>query len=154
MEASALDAGDLVERLWREAAVRDDDTSWLDEFKDVERLEHSSELRELNRTWPLEVPTSLPRLGPAWKHRAKDRVARVVLSLLDRYFSHEREFLAHVTRFDNQVAAAHDELADQVRSLAEELAATSRRLRDRDELLHRLLEQRIERLEARSGVSA
>lgn len=151
MEATVLDARDIVERLWREAAASRERVSPPLDIPEHQPLEASEELRDVNRGWPLPIPTSLPMTGPPWKQAAKAQVAGVVLHLLDRYFRDEREFLAHVVRFDNQVAVAHDRLAAQVRKLAEQLEETSRRLFEREELLHRLLEERVERLEQRQS---
>lgn len=155
MGAPTLDARDLVERLWQQTqARRQAIASTLNGLEDVEALTHSDELRYLNARWRLDVPSGLPRVGPAWKHRAKERVAQLVLHLLDRYFTDERDFLAHVVRFQNKVAVAHDELVDQLRELIDQLRDESRRLAERDELLHRLLEERVEQLEHEVGVRA
>jgi hypothetical protein len=62
-----------------------------------------------------------------------------------------QEVLAHLLPLLSTMAERRDELVGEVRLLREALVAESERLQQRDDLLHRLLEARLDRLETEAG---
>lgn len=57
------------------------------------------------------------------------------------------ELMAHLVPLLTSLAERRDELIDELRLLREAIVSESRRLAERDDLLHHLLEVRLERLE-------
>ena len=140
----------LIEELWAQA-----DGELLEgnplfvPLPDYESPEHNADLRYLNSHWQLDPTAETASDAAALKSKAKDRFNAAVLGVLHRYFEQEREFLAHSVRVSNLLAGWSDRLAREVRELAQGLTDESHRLRDRQDVLHRRLEDRIAELEAR-----
>ena len=153
MAEPAVDAEALVERLWEEVGAREASDQAFEslEMQLRERMQHLSELRHLNHHWDFAPPSAGAAAGARWRGRARNRLARFVLHVLDPYFVNQREFNEHVVRVANAYAGAIDSLADDVRALAEALSREAQRLSDRDRLLHDLLEARVSRLEGEAG---
>ena len=114
-------------------------------------VQHEPELAYVNQHWVL--PTNPPDPAPgrflALRRRMKAAVSRTVLSVLGRYLLGEREFLAALTRFQNDVARRADTLSEELHALVVAARLEESRLRERDEILHRALEERIASLERR-----
>lgn len=77
----------------------------------------------------------------------KKRAATFVVTVLKRYFLEERDLLAHMVRFQNNVATGHDHLADELKRLHRQVQGELRRLWQRDALLFELLAQRVAEIE-------
>jgi hypothetical protein len=77
----------------------------------------------------------------------KQRAATFVVTVLKRYFIEERDLLAHMVRFQNNVATSHDQLAEELKRLHQQVPEELRRLGQRNALQFELLAQRIAELE-------
>jgi hypothetical protein len=144
-----VNSRELVERLWADVRLRErvETATTLPDLPVHEQLTHQEALRYLNMYWDVKpVGLSTPP-GRSLKHRAKRRAAAFVLSLFGEFLEGEREFRAHVVRVSNSLATGHDRVSTEVRELAEGVRSESRRLIDEINLLHRLLEERVEALE-------
>jgi len=141
-------ADELVARVWEEAAARAASIEPLtpDEATAPEALALDGQLAYLNQHWAFATSPATPASSRA--RRTRERVARL-LAFPSRYFAEEREFLAHTVRFANEVARRTDDLAAADTRLRRDLRAEARRLADRDQTLHDLLEARVAALEAR-----
>lgn len=149
MGNTSVDAETLVNQLWEDARAKEAAQSSLDAVQvgGGERLQHLWELRYLNHHWDFELPDPAQFGGPTAKGRAKAAIARFIAHFLAKYFADQREFYAHVVRVDNALAQRYDAQADDIVRLVQALRDESRRLSDRDAMLHSLLEERLERLE-------
>lgn len=150
MADADVNVRDLVERLWEQAdAGILEGEPVLPPLLDFDAPEHDGDLRYLNTHWSIDPASEGPGVGPEWKSKAKDRLAATVFSILERYLEQEREFFAHGVRVSNLLAGWSTRLAREVRTVAEAVNDESHRLRDRQDLLHRRLEERIVQLEGR-----
>jgi hypothetical protein len=149
MADADINARALVEQLWQRAEgellLQDPVIPDLPEF---EAPEHNGDLRYLNSHWQIDPALEGPG-GAEWKAKAKDRFAETVFSVLARYFEQERDFFAHGVRAHNAMAAWCGRLAREIRIVAQSVGDESRRLSERQDVLHRRLEDRIAALEAR-----
>jgi hypothetical protein len=116
---------------------------------DVDRLPAISsrpELEYLNRNWQLFDPLSEMRSHRRWLGplvvRARWRLRRLVLGVLDRYFEKERLFLIELVRFNNALAERSDRLLREVTERTKAVA-------ERNDLFLGALDVRLEALEAR-----
>lgn len=153
MADADVNARELVEQLWQRAEgellLHDPVVPDLPEF---ESPEHDVNLRYVNSHWAIDPnppQDGVPDGGGEWKAKAKDRFAETVFSVLRFYFRQEQDFLAHSVRVDNAMAGWCGRLAREVRMVAQAVSDESRRLAERQDVLHRRLEERITRLEAR-----
>jgi len=150
MADADVNVRELVEHLWEQA-----DQSLLEgepvlaPLPDFQSPEHSAELRYLNEHWQIDPAAEGPADGPEWKAKAKSRMAATVFGVLDRYFVQEKEFFAYGVRTSNLLAGWSARLAGEIRLVAAALNDESHRLRDRQDVLHRRLEERIAALEDR-----
>lgn len=149
MGTSGVDARELVERLWRDVKRRQETDSLitLSTLPTSEKLMESGTLRALNTMWDIPLPAALPADRRSAKARAKHRLATFVVALLTPYFEEERNFRARTVQMMNTLAGNEDALAEELRNLADALQTESRRLAERSELLHTLLEQRLDHLQ-------
>jgi hypothetical protein len=117
---------------------------------DFSFLVHDEERHYINSHWELDTtPADLPRVGRLGgvKARFKKRAAVFVVTVLERYFTEERHLIAHMVRFQNNIAMSHDRLAEELRQLHQQVPADARRLWQRDALLFEVLEERIVELQ-------
>lgn len=130
-------------------AIRDAEIPVLDP---VDRMQDDPDLAYLNRHWQLATATPVVAGGPFVRVRRwlKAQASGVVESVLARYFQEERDLLANVVRVQNELARRIDALAQEVRVLdgaTYRFSAAFREacadLRERDEVLRRLLERRL-----------
>jgi len=140
----------LVEQLWQRAdGVLLASRPVLPDLPEYESPEHDENLRYLNTHWSIDPTPDGPDSGVEWKDKAKRRLAATVLSTLHRYFEQERDYLAHSVRHANALAGWCGRLAREIRVVAQTIGDESRRLSDRQDVLHARLEDRIAVLEAR-----
>lgn len=142
----------MVEQIWSGVATEHvlDLTSPLGPAPEFEPLVLDEERRYLNANAVLPTePADLPAGGklPAAKTKAKARGGRFVVNVLDRYFTAEHEFMAHLVRLLNKITVHHDKMADEIRTLHEGVRAESDRLRQANAVLHARMEARIDALE-------
>ena len=152
MADADVNVREFVDKLWeRVDGARIEGEPALPPLPDYESPEHDADLRYLNAHWLIDPVGDHPAEGAEWnaRARAKDRLAGTVFSILDRYFEQEREFFAHGVRVSNFLAGWSGRLAREIRTVAEALNDESHRLRDRQDVLHRRLEDRIAELERR-----
>ncbi len=152
MAEPRVNSREVVEQIWSDVATEHvlDLTSALGPAPEFEQLVLDEERRFLNAHAVLTTePADLPAAGrlPAVKGRAKARGGQFVVNVLNRYFTSEHEFLAHLVRLLNKMTVAHDEMAKEIRALHEALRAESDRLRQANAVLHGRMEARIEALE-------
>jgi hypothetical protein len=143
---------DLVEQIWHDVAVEAELATEpiAAAPPDFALLIHDEERQWINAHCELDTsPADLPQVGRLGSLKAgfKHRAATFVVAVLRRYFVEERELLAHMVRFQNNVATRHDELAAEVKRLHQQLPAELRRLWQRDALLFELLASRVAELE-------
>lgn len=142
----------MVEQIWSDVATEHvlDLTSPLGPAPEFVQLVLDDERRYLNANAALPTePPPLPAGGrrPTAKSRAKARGSRFVVNVLDRYFSAEHEFIAHLVRLLNKITVHHDKMADEIRTLHEAVRTESDRLRQANAVLHGRMEARIDALE-------
>lgn len=141
-------ARDLAARLWSEsrAAARGNTRGHIPLAKELPRLQFLPELKYVNERWVLQTPMGPTRGGALGRvlRWFKAIVTRLVLSSINGYLLDEREFLSNLVRLENEVVKRCEYLTDEIRILAQMMEAESHRLSERAELLHRLLEERIE----------
>jgi hypothetical protein len=127
----------------------------------AEHIRHREELGYLNRHWILETEGP-PRAGGGLvarlRHLCSRFVHRIVRRALAHYLLEERDLLANLVRFQNTLAERGDLLLDEAHAFRDRVRAQDARIVDelahlveRDEVLHRALEQRIEALEQARG---
>lgn len=88
------------------------------------------------------APTAVPELGPT---------TRMIHDPDLLYLTGHRDLdladlLAHLIPLLSSMAERRDELTAELRLLREAMVAESERLEDRDDLMHRLLESRLDRM--------
>jgi len=142
-----LNARELVGRLWAETEARKVLEDTVPSLPDAGSLQHGHILRHLNANWQFDLA---PFVGGSTgiRRRVKQRVARTVVSFLQEYFQEERDFMAHLVRLQNELAARSDESAAEVRQVVQSLRAVVTMLSERDDRLHALAEARLEQLQA------
>jgi hypothetical protein len=152
-------ARELVERLWTssEEGQRTAAEPRVAALTPSEHIVHQPDLAYLNRRW---IWASEPEGGTGGsplglRRRLKAAFARLVMGSMARYFVEERAFIEHLVRFQNDVAKKSDRLSDELREVAAVDRSTIVWMQDRldelsrrNDLLHCLLEARVERLEA------
>jgi hypothetical protein len=109
------------------------------------------ELSYINRHYSLPFSYQAPGgLLTRMKRILRRLAGRAVFGVLHGYLLEERDFLANLVRLQNELSLRIDRLSTEVGSLA---MATSdaHRLVEQSEILHRLLERRIESLEQQIG---
>jgi hypothetical protein len=149
-------ARELVERLWKDPpeAPQPSHVPVVPTLPPSDHIVHRPDLGYLNRRWVWTNDAGTNGRG-GFRRRLKLRLARLIARSIDSYFAEERAFIEHLVRFQNDVARKSDQLSDEIRHVA----ATDRSLvawmqdqiddlSRKNELLHGLLEARIERLEA------
>src|SRR5581483_10791027 len=137
---------DLVESIWHDVAVEAQLAAEpvVGSPPDFAFLIHDEERRYINAHCELDTsPGDLPRVGRLGGLKAglKQRAATFVVTVLKRYFVEERDLLAHMVRFQNNVATNHDHVAEEVKRLYQQLPDELRRLWQRDAMLFELLTQ-------------
>jgi hypothetical protein len=149
---------ELVDRVWHEVARREALVAEPIDHKPFRPapLEHDPERHYINARWKLDTaPAPLGGVGAlaSVKARMKRRAGLFVVAVLDRYFSDESEFLAHLVRYQNNVADAHDQLALEVASLDHAMRVESHALKQRMAIVLEAVEelQRAPRHEAGSA---
>lgn len=158
MGDSDLKSEELVERISREAAGRRNAAPAVPperlEFTRQEPLGHLSEVAFLNEQAPLELVRSRGFLA-GLRHRFKARVAMPLLMILRPVVVTQVALLNNVVnRIDllldrsDQLVARMNEVADEVH---EGVHLESQRVEERAQLLHDLLEARVERLERQAA---
>jgi methyltransferase family protein len=141
---------EIIERIRREIAAEASGSPTDRSVPvDVDRLPAIStrpELDYLNRNWQLFDPLSEMRSHRRWIGplvvRARWRLRRLVLGVLDRYFEKERLFLIELVRFNNALAERSDRLLREVTERTKAVA-------ERNDLFLGALDVRLEALEAR-----
>ena len=158
MERTVVDTRDLVERLWRDAKAAENDAPprGVPELPPADHILHREALAYLNRGYLVadlpEVP--LPEgsgLRVQFRRRVTRIAAGVVRFMLERHLVDYREFLVQLVRFENELAKKSDVLGDEIRAVAAGAREEMRLLAERVEMHHRLVEDRLARLEARSA---
>jgi len=139
----------VVEQIWSDVATEHvlDLASAIGPPPEFKQLVLDEERRYLNANAILTTePAALPAVGrmPAVKSRAKARAGRFVVTVLDRYFASEHEFIAHLVRLLNKITVHHDEIAEGIRALHEALRGESVRLRQANSVLHGRMAAKIE----------
>lgn len=122
MGEAAIGSRDVVEQIWRRVALRDSLAAEprIEPAPEFPVLEHDPERHFVNRHCILDrSPHHVPAAGRLAKLKAplKRRVATFVVGALERYFDTEEVFLAHLVRYQNNVAESHDRLARSVTNL-------------------------------------
>jgi hypothetical protein len=143
---------DLVERIWHEVAVEAELAAEpvAGPPPEFSFLIHDEERHYINSHWELDTsPADLPRVGRLGgvKARFKKRAAVFVVTVLERYLTEEKHLIAHMVRFQNNVAINHDRLAEELRQLHQQVPSEARRLWQRDAMLYEILNERIAELE-------
>lgn len=163
MKEGTIVARELVDHLWTDpvAPPRPITEPVGATLPPNDHIVHRPELAVLNRTWVWTNEAESPsRGGLSFRIRRwlKARLARLIMSSIDRYLLEERGFLEHLVRFQNQVAERSDQLSDEIRqvaaaerSLAVSMQERMDELSRRNDLLHGILEARVRRLEASSS---
>jgi hypothetical protein len=144
---SGVNSREMVERIWHEVALREALAAEPLDDKRPPRVElhHDMERHYLNAHCMLDhTPSDLSSAGrfPQLKSRLKRRAAHFVVGVLNRYFTDEQEFLAHLVRFQNNLAERHDELGREVEALHHMLRVESQALKQRIALLNEAVEGR------------
>lgn len=149
MGAPGVNAKELVEQLWRDVKRREQ----VEELTEVASLPsrdstaESATLRTLNVIWDIPLPEAPPLTSSSLKGRARHRAATFVLGLLRPYFEEEQQFRARAVQMLNTLSSSDDAIADEVRQVASALRIESQRLVERADLMHELLEARLDTLE-------
>jgi hypothetical protein len=158
MADTFVSSRELVEEIWRRVAIGRDARleSKLREPPPFRPLNHDFERHYINAHWVIDreaadVPAAPPLA--ALKRRAKRRAATFMMAVLQRYFDSEEDFLAHLVRFQNNVADGHDQLVQEVTTFHQASRAEFERLRERMALLQDTLERRIAALEQAPAVT-
>ena len=162
MKEGTTVARELVERIWKDPpeVPRPNAAPVVATLPPSDHIVHRPDLGYLNRRW---VWANEPETngGPSFglRRRLKARLARLIASSIDYYFVEERAFIERLVRFQNDVATKSDQLSDEIRQVAAAdhslVAWMQDRIDDlsrRNDLLHGLLEARIERLETSKDV--
>jgi hypothetical protein len=146
-----VNASELVERLWRDVKRRElvEEATNVPALAELELTAESGTLRSLNLLWDIPMPTAPPDATTV-RSKLKRRVALAVLDLLRPHLEAERDFRARSVQMLNALAANDDTLAREIRDIADALRLESRRLAERSDVLHNLLENRLEDLERRT----
>ena len=152
MADTFVSSRELVEEIWRRVAIGRDARldSTLREPPPFRQLNHDFERHYINAhclldRQPAEVPSARPLA--ALKQRAKRRAAAFTMAVLERYLASEEDFLAHLVRFQNNVAEGHDQLAQEVTAFHQASRVELGRIREQMALLQDTLERRIAALE-------
>jgi len=134
----------LVEDIWRRVAQDRDARleSHIRPLPELASLNHDMERHFINARCvldraPAEVPCAQPLSG--LKAKLKKRAAFFTMAVMQRYFADEEVFIAHLVRFQNNIADAHDELAREVNKLHEGVRLEAERLGARIVLLEEAL---------------
>lgn len=149
MESTPIDTKELVEKLKEEATLSDDARLSMKSPSSSEfpLLQSQEELKYLNHQYLL--PTTYRSANGSPKRirgLIKHLVGRAVFGVLQGYVEEERNFLIYLVRFQNNIANVIDQLSLQTRELAE-ITVGFHRLSEHAEVLHRVLEKRLEQLE-------
>jgi hypothetical protein len=159
MKEGTIVARELVERLWADPpAGPPPPAAQAAALGPNDHIVHRPDLAFLNRSWVWSNASEGPdRGGFAARVRRwlRTRIARLILTSIDRYLLEERAFIEHLVRFQNQVAETSDRLSDEIRQVAAAESSLAVWTQDRidelwrrTDLLHGLLESRVLRLEA------
>ena len=147
-----------MERLWHEAKSAENDAArrGVPELPPADHILHREGLAYLNRGYLLAdlAEPPLPEgsgLRAEFRRRVTRIAAGVVRFMLERRLVDEREFLIQLVRFENELARKSDALGDEIRAVAAGAREEMRLLAERVEMHHRLIEDRLARLEARSS---
>ena len=144
MGESGINSREMVERIWHEVALRETLAAEpLDQSppRFVE-LHHDMERHYLNARCVLDTrPSEVPAAPPLSRFKAhlKRRAGNFIVATLHRYFAEEQEFMAHLVRFQNNVAESHDQLARELAALHYTLRVESIALKQRIALLDEAL---------------
>jgi hypothetical protein len=135
----------LVEDIWRRVAQDRDARleSHIRPLPELDALNHDIERHFINAhcvldRGPTEVPSAPPLSG--LKAKFKKRAASFTMAVLQRYFADEEVFIAHLVRFQNNIADAHDQLAREVNQLHHGVRLEVERLSGRIALLEEALQ--------------
>jgi hypothetical protein len=149
---------ELVEQIWRRVAVERDSRveSHLGALSPLMRLNPDMERHYINAHCALDrepgdVQSAKPFVGV--KRKIKRRAAHFTLAVLQRYLADEENFLAHLVRFQNNIADGHDQLAREVTTLHQSTRLEFERVWARVALLEEAVDERVDALE-RGGSDA
>lgn len=153
MGASGVNATELVEQLWRDIKRRDrsEELTEVLSLPSRESTADSATLRALNVIWDIPIPEAPALTSSSLKARARHRAATFILGLLRPYFEEEKHFRARAVQMLNALSSNDDAIADEVRQVAVALRVESQRLVERADLMHELLEARLDTLERRAA---
>jgi len=143
---------EVVEEVWRHVAAKRDlrAASEIRGFPPLPQLNHDTERHLINARCVLDRgPGELPSGKPLARVKkvVKRRAAAFTMAVLQRYFDDEQEFIAHLVRFQNNVADAHDQLAREVAALHRGTLLECERLMSKLEAL----EETVQRIRAADG---
>lgn len=147
MEDAFISSRELVEDIWRRVA-RDREArieSHILPLPELASLNHNMERHFINRHCVLErKPSELASAKPlsGLKAKVKRRAALFTMAVLEHYFSEEEVFIAHLVRFQNNIADAHDDLARQITNLHRGVRLEFERLTSRVASLEEALQSR------------
>ncbi len=148
-----LKSEELVERISREAAARRKPTPAKAKSVDFPREEPLGQLPEvafLNEQAPLELVPSQGALA-GLRHRFKSRVAMPLLMILRPVVVTQVALLNNVVNRIDLLLDRSDRIAARMNEVADEVHFESKRVEERVQLLHDLLEARVERLERQAA---
>jgi hypothetical protein len=150
LENAGVISGEVVDGIWASVRLRGGSTrkSLLNEDPRYIELSNDLERHYINAHCVLSQPALVPAARPFRKLKTvvKQRASLFVTQVLRNYLRDEEDFLAHLVRFQNNIAEAHDAL---VRSHAELQHATQlefESVRQSMILLERSMEENLARL--------
>lgn len=141
-----------MEQVWRRVALREELTSEpkIPAAPHFAKLEHDMERHIVNRRCILDRSPAVPP-GAGWLKRVKTplkrRAGTFLVTVLDRYFDDEQQFLAHLVRLQNNIAESHDHLAQDVTDLHRHVRDEALSLRRHIALLEESIDEKIAALQ-------
>ena len=122
MADTFISSREVVEEIWRHVAAKRElrASSEIRGFPALPQLNDDMERHLINARCVLDRGPGEPPLAPPFakiKRIVKRRAAAFTMAVLQRYFDDEQEFLAHLVRYQNNVADAHDQLVREVSAL-------------------------------------
>ena len=148
-----LKSEELVERISREAAARRKPPAEEPERLDFSRedpLGQLSEVAFLNEHAPLELVPSQGLLA-GLRHRFKSRIAMPLLMILRPVVVTQVGLLNNIVNRIDLLLDRSDRIAARLNEVVDEVNHGSQRVEERAQLLHDLLEARVERLERQAA---
>lgn len=145
MERPEVSSRELIDQIRRKARS---DIEFFESLQPIKKVLESPELSYLTRHYVLRVDVPSKRSGPyrRLKGLVKRWVRTAMVKVLENYLNEERQYLSHNTQFHVEMGAKLDVLGFEVRQMAPRLEELRQMTYDL-ELAHRLLEERLDRLE-------